>query len=93
MTIVKTDKRNRISRSGERKKQNQSYLKSQHISRLQNKTLNSRWVAFWQCYQVKQTSEVYISTKFVPQITENEKNERKEKMKVRTIISVEKFKS
>ena len=34
MTIVKTDKRNRISRSGERKKQNQSYLKSQHISRL-----------------------------------------------------------
>ena len=72
----------------------------ERISHLWNNTLNSRRQAFWQYYRPKQISDVYeklleknppqIPRKFLPRMTENE---TKEETEIRTLVSVEKFKS
>ena len=65
-----------------------------------NNTLSSRRQAFWQYYRPKQISDIYeklleknppqIPRKFLPRMTENE---TKEETEIRTLVSVEKFKS
>ena len=72
----------------------------ERISHLWNNTLNSRRQAFWQYYRPKQISDIYeklleknppqIPRKFLPRMTENE---TKEETEIRTLVSVEKFKS
>ena len=72
----------------------------ERISHLWNNTLSSRRQAFWQYYRPKQISDIYeklleknppqIPRKFLPRMTENE---TKEETEIRTLVSVEKFKS
>ena len=72
----------------------------ERISHLWNNMLNSRRQAFWQYYRSKQISDVYkklleknppqMPRKFLPRMIENE---TKEETEIRTLLSVEKFKS
>ena len=72
----------------------------ERISHLWNNMLNSRRQAFWQYYRSKQISDVYkklleknppqMPRKSLPRMIENE---TKEETEIRTLLSVEKFKS
>ena len=70
------------------------------ISHLWNNTLNSRRQAFWQYYRSKLISEIYkkLLEKNPPQMTKkfllrSIENKSKEEKEIRTLLSVEKFKS
>ena len=72
----------------------------EQISHLGSNTLNTRWQAFQQYYRSEQIFDVYknileknppqMLRKFLPQMI---KNETKEETDIRTLLSVEKFKS
>ena len=100
-TAVKTGIKEIDLQQAEKGKLKTSAFKcKERISHLWNNTLNSRRQAFWQYHRSQQISEVYknlleknapqIPRKFLPRIIENESREETE---IRTLLSVEKFKS
>ena len=100
-TAVKTGiKEIDLQQAEEGKLKTNAFKCKERISHLWNNTLNSRRQAFWQYYQSKQMSDVYkklleknppeMPRKFLPRMIENE---TKEETEIRTLPSVENFKS